>query len=66
MLQLVDMVNNYKNETQGRLEDPQTLTRKYRSIEGFPGTKKVLYLTSAHTRNTTRGKLTTSLVYSHL
>lgn len=30
MLQLVDMVNNYKNETQGRLEDPQTLTRKYK------------------------------------
>lgn len=62
------MVNNYKNETQGRLEDPRTLTRKYKiqKYRGFPWHKKVLYLTSAHTRNTTRGKLTTSLVYSHL
>lgn len=43
MLSLVDMVKNYKNETQRRLEDPQTVDKKktkYRSIEGFPAPKK--------------------------
>lgn len=39
---------------------------KYRSIEGFFGIKKVLYLISVYIRNIIRGKLIILFVYSYL